>query len=88
MMQAISACNVLHDHCADLTAIVQLRDFLQQSLYDPEQGYFTAAGAKVPVGSVGTALPFPELAGEEGYRNALRKAYDNLEVCIIAPISI
>ena len=59
---------------------MQLRDFLQKSLYDSDQGYFTAARGVVPVGSVGRPLPFPQLAGEEGYRRAVREVYDTLEV--------
>ena len=60
--------------------VLQLREFLQKSLYDPDQGYFTAAKVNAPVGSVGKALAFPQLAGEDGYRRAVREAYDNLEV--------
>ena len=60
----------------------QLRDFLQSSLYDTSQGYFTAPRANAPVGSVGRALAFPQLAGEDGYRRAVREVYDNLEVRI------
>ena len=59
---------------------MQLRDFLQKSLYDSDQGYFTAARGPVPVGSVGRSLAFPQLAGEEGYRRAVREVYDTLEV--------
>ena len=68
--------------CADCFAILQLRDFLQKSLYDIEEGYFTAARANAPVGSVGKALAFSQLAGEDGYRRAVREAYDNLEVSL------
>ena len=59
---------------------MQLRDFLQKSLYDLDQGYFTALRGPVPVGSVGRSLAFPQLAGEEGYRRAVREMYDTLEV--------
>ena len=59
---------------------MQLRDFLQKSLYDSDQGYFTATRGPVPVGSVGRPLSFPQLAGEEGYRRAVREVYDTLEV--------
>ena len=64
----------------DSQTCVQLRDFLQKSLYDSDQGYFTAARGPVPVGSVGRPLSFPQLAGEEGYRRAVREVYDTLEV--------
>ena len=67
-------------HTTEGALLLQLRDFLQRSLYDPDQGYFTAARANAPVGSVGKALAFPQLAGEDGYRKAVREAYDNLEV--------
>lgn len=68
--------------CADCGANLQLRDFLQKSLYDLEEGYFTAARANAPVGSVGKALAFSQLAGEDGYRRAVREAYDSLEVSL------
>ena len=32
------------------------------------------------MGSVGRPLSFPQLAGEEGYRRAVREVYDTLEV--------
>ena len=68
---------------AEGALLLQLRDFLQRSLYDPDQGYFTAARANAPVGSVGKALAFPQLAGEDGYRRAVREAYDKLEVSTV-----
>jgi len=52
-------------------------------LYDLEEGYFTAARANAPVGSVGKALAFSQLAGEDGYRRAVREAYDSLEVGLL-----
>ena len=65
---------------AEGAVLPQLRDFLQRSLYDANQGYFTAVRANAPVGSLGRALAFPQLAGEDGYRRAVREVYDSLEV--------
>ncbi|CAL5218657.1 g361 [Coccomyxa viridis] len=65
-----------------------LRDFLQRSLYDADQGYFTAARDNAPVGGVGKVLAFPQLAGEDGYRRAVREAYDRLEASWLTPSEI
>jgi hypothetical protein len=59
----------------------QLRDYLQLSLYDPQQGYFSADRGHVPVGTVGKPLDFRSLSGEPGYRAAMRQLYDDLQAC-------
>ncbi len=66
------------------TLYLQLRDFLQRSLYDdPDQGYFTAE--PLLTSAVGKALASPQLAGEGGYQRAVREAYNTWRSDFHAP---
>lgn len=67
---------------------MQLRDFLQRSLYDPEQGYFTSSSAGVPVGSIGQPLEFNNLLGQADYLANVKERYIQLQVMHAFPIIV
>jgi len=64
---------------------MQLRDFLQRSLYDPEQGYFISPSAGVPVGSIGQPLEFKNLLGQADYLANVKERYIQLQVMHSSP---
>jgi hypothetical protein len=63
--------------------VLQLREFLHKSLYDPERGYFTANTANVPVGTIGRSLDFKGLLGETDYLTAIKRHYTTLQVPVL-----
>lgn len=60
--------------------VLQLRDYIQRSLYDPEEGYFTSGRADIPVGTVGKPLEFNNFSGQEDYLTAVKNHYTTLQV--------
>jgi hypothetical protein len=59
---------------------LQLRDYLQKSLYDPKEGYFTSSRESLPVGSIGQPLVFKEILGQADYLAAVKHRYNQLQV--------
>ncbi|EIE25916.1 DUF185-domain-containing protein [Coccomyxa subellipsoidea C-169] len=57
-----------------------LRDYLQKSLYDPHEGYFTSSKGVLPVGSIGQPLQFSKLLGQADYLAAVKQRYNELQV--------
>ncbi|EFN53988.1 hypothetical protein CHLNCDRAFT_25175, partial [Chlorella variabilis] len=67
-----------------------VREFIQDSLYHPTEGYFskqTATGAAV-VGSLAAPLDFRRLAGQMQYLQAVQEQYRQLQASWLTPVEI
>jgi len=63
----------------------QARDWISESLYNLEHGYFNTAAS--PVGQLPDPLPLQQLAGQQAYLQTLRLWYDKLQVPLIGGLS-
>lgn len=60
-------------------ARMQVRDWINHSLYGPDDGYFNQFSS--PVGQLPEPILFSKLAGQQAYLQQLRLWYDKLKVC-------
>ena len=60
------------------TCTLQVRDWIAESLYSLERGYFNTCAS--PVGQLSTPFPFQQLTGQQAYLQNLRSWYDKLQV--------
>ncbi len=73
------SCRNLTEYSSHVLCL-QLRDYLQKSLYDPHEGYFTSSKGVLPVGSIGQPLQFSKLLGQADYLAAVKQRYNELQV--------
>lgn len=65
---------------------VLARDWISDSLYNLEHGYFNTAAS--PVGQLPEPFPFPEFSGQQAYLQQLRMWYNKLQVSWLTPAEI
>ncbi|KAL0028989.1 hypothetical protein WJX77_009984 [Trebouxia sp. C0004] len=68
------------------SSLILARDWISESLYSLEHGYFNTAAS--PVGQLPDPLPFQQLAGQQAYLQTLRLWYDKLQVSWLTPAEI
>lgn len=66
---------------------MQLRDFIRDSLYDLQNGYFSNQKSPV-VGYLRRPIDFPLLAGQTAYLAAVQRAYTELQTSWLTPVEI
>lgn len=71
---------------AECSSLLLARDWISESLYNLEHGYFNTAAS--PVGQLPDPLPFQQLAGQQAYLQTLRLWYDQLQVSWLTPAEI
>lgn len=62
--------------------LVQVRDYIHDSLYSPVHGYFTR---QAPVGFLPEGIDFGGLAGQTAYLAAVQQRYRDLQVAWMTP---
>lgn len=65
---------------------LQVRDFIQDSLYHPEEGYFSARAA--PVGALPAPIDFAALPGRGAYLRHVAALYGDLQAAWLTPAEI
>lgn len=65
---------------------VLARDWISESLYHPDYGYFNTDAS--PVGQLPEQLPFTRLYGQQEYLQQLRSWYDKLQTSWLTPAEI
>lgn len=67
------------------SCLVQVRDFIHDSLYHPKEGYFSGGPS---VGSPSKPIDFNSLGNELAYFNHVQALYASLQVSWLTPVEI